>query len=884
MLSKGTHDINNRGYGKKKRALLAIIAGELLILLLYCRWLNVDYTVHLSQDAFSLANDEIEPGEGGFYTEPSYKDHNLMTSSFGLRQGIYSVHFEYQLFSGDAVSFIQPTAEYGHRYHFAESDDAILTTDVQSIDYRAWVHLSSPVTIVAQAGDDGAAMLIKSVTVTRLAGRSVLFYGGWLAFLFLVMDAVLALALYKKEETTDFLRRHAAAIVLLPLIAVITCYPFLSGLHKGIDLGYHLNRIGYLAEGIEHGVFPVRILAPWGNGHGAAVGVGYSDWLLLFPAILEVLGMPLWRAYVAFVFAIVLLTAFAAYYVAKHLAEDAMASYGEAETPAHHSAHLMNGDADNSGVADNSTGRASTSASSSADRSSFCEMAGIAASCVYSMALFHLYTLYTQAGAGAFSGYLGVPLVFYGMYRIYCADPLKIKAPSAQKLQLNGRDRSQSYSAATGLQKDRHVDTDSAERSNAPDLSDHSAAVQERSFVNAQGAVFSKKKHLPGWIILTLGVTLVVESHVITTFWIGIFLLGTAIVCWKKTFRKDVLTNLGKALLAVFAVNASFWVPLLDYMVNHFVSQTMDLRMWEVPTDLVSAFSMYYNATNDSGLSAEPGPGLAALILFGVILVLLLRGEITQHRKLTAWTLVLAALTIWFSTSARVNYILFHVLAPDAVRKLFEKTQFPWRVYTLTCWMIALLAVFALAALKKAGRRELYAVLLSILLIVPTMQCMGYAQHYTETKELVHYCTPYNVPERTQGEFIPDGCNADLLAKSDVEWSDMNSFTSTSYEASIIDRDWTTIDAYVNNATGQDLRLTFPVWAFKGYHAKALADGTPLTISENSGRELDVTIPKNFEGNIRIYWSEPWYWRASELVTLAAIVIVIRSAVRAKRS
>ncbi|MDD5939968.1 MAG: hypothetical protein PUC46_04180 [Lachnospiraceae bacterium] len=848
MLSKGTHKKNNRSCGKKKRALLAIIAGELLILLLYCRWLNVDYTVNLSPDAVSLANDEIEPGETGFYTDTSYKDHNLMTSSFGLRQGIYSVHLEYQLFSGDAVSFIQPTAEYGHRYHFAESDDAILKTDVQSIDYKAWVHLSSPVTIVAQAEDDGAAMLIKSVTVTRLAGRSVVFYGGWLAFLFLVVDAVLALALYKKEETAAFLRRHAAAIVLLPLIAVITCYPFLSGLHKGIDLGYHLNRIGYLAEGIEHGVFPVRILAPWGNGHGAAVGVGYSDWLLLFPALLEVLGMPLWRAYVAFVFAVVLLTAFAAYYVAKRIAEGAIASCVGVETPAHHSAHFMNANADNSGDADNSTGRVSAFTRSAAERMSCIEMTGIAASCVYSMALFHLYTLYTQAGAGAFSGYLGVPLVFYGMYRIYCADPLKINAPSAQTLQLNGD---------TALKK---------------------------SSVNAQGAVFSKKKHLPGWIILTLGVTLVVESHVITTFWIGIFLLGTAIVCWKKTFQKSVLMSLGKALLAVFAVNASFWVPLLDYMVNHFVSQTMDLRMWEVPTDLVSAFSMYYNATNDSGLSAEPGPGLAALILFGVILVLLLRGEIAQHRKLTAWTLVLAVLTIWFSTSARVNYILFHVLAPDAVRKLFEKTQFPWRVYTLTCWMIALLAVIALTALMKAGRRELYAVLLSILLIVPTMQCMGYAQHFTETKELVHYCTPYNVPERTQGEFIPDGCNADLLSKSDVEWSDMNSFTSTSYEASITDRNWTTIDACVNNGTGQELRLTFPVWAFKGYHAKALADGTPLTVSENSGRELDVTIPADFEGNIRIYWSEPWYWRASELVTLAAIVIVALSASKALKS
>ena len=85
------------------------------------------------------------------------------------------------------------------------------------------------------------------------------------------------------------------ALVCLPLAA-----PGIEG-RWGQDLGFHLMRIEGIAEGLENGVFPVKMQGLWMEGYGYPVSVYYGDFLLYIPALLRLCGVPVVAAYKIFV-------------------------------------------------------------------------------------------------------------------------------------------------------------------------------------------------------------------------------------------------------------------------------------------------------------------------------------------------------------------------------------------------------------------------------------------------------------------------------------------------------------------------------------------------------------------------------------------------------
>ncbi len=95
-----------------------------------------------------------------------------------------------------------------------------------------------------------------------------------------------------------------------------------KGIPFGHDLPFHLRRIAGIAEGLKCGEFPVKMQHYWFNNYGYPVGVMYGDALLYIPAILHVMGMPLWMAYMWYFVLIQILTAITAYVCFKYISGD----------------------------------------------------------------------------------------------------------------------------------------------------------------------------------------------------------------------------------------------------------------------------------------------------------------------------------------------------------------------------------------------------------------------------------------------------------------------------------------------------------------------------------------------------------------------------------
>lgn len=168
-------------------------------------------------------------------------------------------------------------------------------------------------------------------------------------------------------------RRYRQIIIyLLALIgiSILASLPALrSGVAKGHDLAFHLGRIQSLACELKNGQFPVRYESDAWSGYGYVSSLFYGHTLLYVPAFLYMCGMPVYRAYNIYVIMINMLTAVLGYYSFKGLFKD--------------------------------------------------NRWAMLGTLLYTMSAYRVSNLYVRAAVGEYTAMAFVPLVIYGIYRLY---------------------------------------------------------------------------------------------------------------------------------------------------------------------------------------------------------------------------------------------------------------------------------------------------------------------------------------------------------------------------------------------------------------------------------------------------------------------------------
>ncbi|MBP3736062.1 MAG: hypothetical protein J6I56_03500, partial [Lachnospiraceae bacterium] len=182
--------------------------------------------------------------------------------------------------------------------------------------------------------------------------------------------AAILLALYLIRQKN---RETVLVVAVLAGITMLSCRPLLLDyLPGGHDITFHLYRIAGIAQGLRDGAFPVRMQSIWWNGYGYPVGIFYGDLLLYIPAILHLLGVPLYRAYQVFVLFVNACTALLSYTCFRRM-----------------------------------TGSA---------------RAGLFSASLYTLSMWRLTDVWIRAAVGEYCAMMFFPLVMLGFYELF-ADP-----------------------------------------------------------------------------------------------------------------------------------------------------------------------------------------------------------------------------------------------------------------------------------------------------------------------------------------------------------------------------------------------------------------------------------------------------------------------------
>ena len=114
-----------------------------------------------------------------------------------------------------------------------------------------------------------------------------------------------AKSLYKVYKKIKENKKIISFIILLTVISVLPIC--MKNLAYGGDLNFHLKRIQAIALNIKNSVIGYPVYFNYLNNYGYASGLFYPDLFLYFPALLNVIGIPLFISYRIFLFIIKLL-------------------------------------------------------------------------------------------------------------------------------------------------------------------------------------------------------------------------------------------------------------------------------------------------------------------------------------------------------------------------------------------------------------------------------------------------------------------------------------------------------------------------------------------------------------------------------------------------
>lgn len=378
-------------------------------------------------------------------------------------------------------------------------------------------------------------------------------------------------------------------------------------------------------------------------------------------------------------------------------------------------------------------------------------------------------------------------------------------------------------------------------------------------------------------VYLIVGLSGIVQSHVISTEMAAAAVLTVCVLFWRRTFRRQTFVQLLQAALITLALNAWFWIPLL-YMMGQDKYLFNDLVNYSIQgkgTELAGALQLWPNmgAAQTRMFHCEPIQlGIAfwaALAFYG----LLRRAGRDNPYTGICDRLAGAVLAVWFLST---RYFPWDALAKvPGVRYLVTTIQFPTRMMAPATALCAFFTVFLVCWLGEASKGETKRArgFVKGLLLFLTVLGVGSAVYHVNdiaySRPVVHLYTAKNMGTEgvSNGEYLLQGTlfldyyYHGPRGEEGLLWID--------YE-----KNGTEIRMTVENETAQTRYLELPLIGYRGYQLEAgesAGESPYLTEQRGEHGDLRIAVPAGYAGALRVWYGGFPVYRLAELISALTI-------------
>lgn len=400
------------------------------------------------------------------------------------------------------------------------------------------------------------------------------------------------------------------------------------------------------------------------------------------------------------------------------------------------------------------------------------------------------------------------------------------------------------------------------------------------------------KNYRTAKIPLIIGLSCILQSHILSSEMTVVFMLAVCVIFIKKTLRKETFVQLLQAAVIVLLLNAWFWFPLLRMMPSD------DYNMYNVISDNIqdwgtwlSGLFQFYPNKGDAG----PGMnmvrpfqmGITSFLILGMVLIVLVRKQICQKgrkmqnpydRIMLFWSVLI--IISWFMST---RYFPWDSLAGISAISIFVNAlQFPTRLFSLICVFAAIMAAHfvlwfdweckeniadeALRVMVKKGS-------VAVLLILAIGSAVYHVNDIAyESKPLwLHNAENMGTISTGRGEYLLGESTLDKyyyhdpIAEEGLEWS-------------MYEKQGTSIWLSVRNTTAEELLVELPLTGYKGYALECSEYGAALPyITEERGdhEDLRIAVPAGYEGSMKVSYQGFTGFRIAELISAVTVIGIV---------
>lgn len=378
------------------------------------------------------------------------------------------------------------------------------------------------------------------------------------------------------------------------------------------------------------------------------------------------------------------------------------------------------------------------------------------------------------------------------------------------------------------------------------------------------------------YIFVVLGLTGMLQSHLISTEITILFIIITCVILIKKTLQPYRFIALAKAALLTVLLNLGFLVPMLDSMrMDILVKANNSGHIQESGAYLLQLFGMFMTPSGKSleemrgDLPINLGLGLAVGI--GVFLWCCMKRfdwgvEKSPLVHSGAVLLLLAVLAIAFSLESFPWDSIGAV--SEKLVKLATVIQFPWRYLSIATVLCVFVTVIGLS-LCSEGRGMRYALsaggsICFLLLLNTGLFYMQYADISITTKMYASMSGADSINNIYGGEYLLDGTETSLCVRRDIVVED-----ETVQAAGYVSQGGI-VSFVCSNNSGEPKSVEIPLFCYENYQAYDQQSKEQFSITAGQNNRIAITVPGNYSGTIEVRYVIPVLWKAAYVISILA--------------
>ena len=383
-------------------------------------------------------------------------------------------------------------------------------------------------------------------------------------------------------------------------------------------------------------------------------------------------------------------------------------------------------------------------------------------------------------------------------------------------------------------------------------------------------------------ILAAIGLTGLIQSHVLSCEMAAIVILLTCVVLIRRIINRKVLLALASGAALTLLLNVGFCVPFLDYYLNSDLYINSELWNSGVSAGFqtrglfpLQLFTLFQHSNGGSwntsgGVYNEFTAGIGIVFLIGILLFCYLslfhRKECRADKNYApaGFCCALGCLLLFMSTC----FFPWDRLSSlsTGVESVLNTLQFPWRLLAPATVLLSFTTCFAFSTVLRLEDRTLSLAVITGGFLLLAVNCGWYMYDFafTGAPYRVYSTSDLDTMSMYSYEYLPASTDPEKIAYNKIlpeNISDWNSYLKQDL----------TIQCFVA-LDDREGYIDFPLNYYRYYTCEAVSSGTELPISPGSNNMLRVTFPAGFRDTVIITFKEPWFWRAAEVTSLITFI------------